>query len=136
MNVFKRIVLNAAGLSLLWLLLVPGASAQTPLEIKKADKLFSGFWIDRKTTRHLLIGVEKDGYVIINDWAGRFEDRGSADAYMAFIKGEKLIMPPDNEHHAPYAEMQITNKKLVYSTKFKDIAGKLIVEKELFVKDR
>jgi hypothetical protein len=43
-------------------------------------------------------------------------------------------MPLDNEHHAPYAETQIIDKKLVYITKFKDVKGKLIVEKELFVR--
>ncbi|GGI51795.1 hypothetical protein GCM10011425_30070 [Mucilaginibacter galii] len=114
--------------------LAPKVSAQTSLEIKKADKLFSGFWIDRKTSRQLLIGVEKDGYVIINDWTGKMQDRGSADAYKANIKGEKLIMPPEFEHHAPYAEILILNKKLIYLTKFKDVTGKEVVTRQSFVK--
>jgi hypothetical protein len=55
MDFYEKMILNVAVFLLLCLLLVPGASAQIPLEIKKADKLFSAFWIDRKTTRHLSI---------------------------------------------------------------------------------
>jgi hypothetical protein len=130
MKFFKTMFLCAV----VWLVLIAGARAQTPQEIKKADKVFSGFWVDKKTSRHLLIGVEKDGYVIINDWVGKMQDRGSADAYKAYIKGAKLIMPPDHEHHAPYAEMQIINHKLVYTTRFKDIEGKEVISKQVFVK--
>lgn len=128
--------LYAALLLPLWLVLTAGATAQTPLEIKMADKLFSGFWIDRKTTRHLLLGIEKEGYVLINDWTGKFQNRASADAYKAYIKGAKLVMPPDHEHHAPYAEMQIINNKLVYTTKYKDVKGKEVTNKQVFVKTK
>jgi hypothetical protein len=134
MHFYEKMILNVAGFLLLCLLLIPGASAQTPLEVKNADKLFSGFWIDRKTTRHLSINIEKDGYVVVNDWTSKYQKQESGDAYKAYIKGEKLIMPLDNEHHAPYAEMQIVDKKLVYITKFKDVKGKLMVGKELFVR--
>jgi len=134
MDFLKKMILGMAVLLSLSLLLVTGASAQTPLEIKKADKLFSGFWIDRRTTRHLSINIEKDGYVLINDWTSKYQKQESCDAYKAFIKGAKLIMPVDNEHHAPYAEMQILNKRLVYITKYKDIEGKQIIEKEAFVR--
>jgi len=134
MNIIKKHIICAVYLLISCFWLVTKAGAQTPLEIRKADKLFSGFWIDRKTSRQLLIGVEKDGYVIINDWTGKMQDRGSADAYTANIKGGKLIMPPDLEHHAPYAEILIQERKLIYLTKFKDITGKPVVTRQTFVR--
>jgi len=134
MDVIKKLTAISASLLVCWLWFAPQASAQTTLEIKKADRLFSGFWVNKKTKRHLSIGVEESEYMLINDWTGNTQETAIVDAYKAFVKGNKLVMPPNSEHHTPYSEMQIINKKLFYITKLKDIEGKSIVEKEVFTR--
>lgn len=55
-------VLSAVGLLLLWLLLITGANAQTPLEIKKADKLCSIFGFTGNKTAFTYRGGERRLY--------------------------------------------------------------------------
>lgn len=89
--------------------------AQSPGEIKRAKLLFEGAWINKKEARHLTIFIEDDGYVTINDWTGNRKN-ASVDAYKAFIKNGKLIMHAETEHHAPYSEIRISGKMLIYQT--------------------
>ncbi|MGY4382986.1 hypothetical protein ACVWYN_000005 [Pedobacter sp. UYP24] len=106
--------------------------AQTPTEIRMAKKVFTGAWVNKKTTRHLTISMEKEGYATINDWTSKYQKQESGDAYKAFIEHGKLIMPAEKEHHAPYSEMTVKNNTLTYVTKFVDFKGKIILEKLLF----
>jgi len=117
------------------LVLGNSVNAQTGPEIKKADKLFGGAWVNKRTTRHLRIFIEKDGYVTINDWTSKKQKQEEGDAYKAYIKKGKLIMPEDLEHHTPYSEMQVKDNTLIYITIFKDNEGKQITDKEFFVKE-
>jgi hypothetical protein len=109
--------------------------AQTPAEIKWAKKIFGGPWVDKKTTRHLRIFIEKDEYATINDWTSKFQKQESGDAYKAIIRNGKLIMYEDHEFHAPYSEISIQNNRLVYMTRYKSYDGKTIIEKQFFVRE-
>lgn len=80
---------------------------------KSTEKLFSGTWINKKTTRHLEISFE-NGYATIIDWTSKFQKPESGDVYKAFLKNGILVMPEDKEHHAPYSEIRIKGNKLIY----------------------
>ncbi len=108
--------------------------AQTTNEIKHAKKLFAGAWLNKKSTRHLLIFIEKDGYVTINDWTSNVQKRESGDAYKAIIRKDKLIMPEDRDHHSDYSEIFIQDNKLIYMTRNKMPDNKIIVEKQIFLR--
>ena len=109
--------------------------AQHPAEIKEAKALFEGAWLNKKTDRHITIFIEEDGYVTINDWTGR-KKGASIDAYKAYITKKKLIMPADTDHHAPYSEILISGKTLVYLTESTGPNDEKLIEKELFVRSK
>jgi hypothetical protein len=109
--------------------------AQTKTAFKEAKKLYEGEWVEKKTKRHISITLQDTDYFLINDWS-EAGDGSSVDAYRAFLKKGKLIMPEDTEHHAPYAELFLKNKRLVYLSKYKDINGKFFYERVAFVKIR
>lgn len=74
----------------------------------------------------------------INDWIAQLNS-GDVDAYKAFIINGKLIIYAENEdHHAPYCEMEIVNQKLIFqcnsALNFKDqfLNLKTEIEKTLF----
>jgi hypothetical protein len=118
------------------LLLAYIAPAQTVKELKQADKIFGGPWVNKKTSRHLRIFLElKEGYFLINDWNSKEQERISGDAYKAFVRNGKLVMPAETEHYAHYSEMIVVNNRLIYITKFKDVTGKMIIDKETYVRE-
>jgi hypothetical protein len=117
----------------LLLFVFKNGKAQQALEIKKAKALFEGAWVNKKANRHLTIFIEDDGYVTINDWIGS-KRTASIDAYKAYIKRGKLIMPAETEHHAPYSEMHIKGNKLIYMTESEDLMNKKVIENVFFVR--
>jgi hypothetical protein len=120
---------------LLLLFLSTNGKAQQALEIKKARALFEGAWVNKKANRHLTIFIEADGYVTINDWVGSKRTAG-IDAYKAYIKKSKLIMPAEADHHAPYSEMYIKGNQLVYLTQAEDLMNKKVIENVYFVRSK
>ena len=89
-------------------------NGQTKSEIALSKKIYEGTWYNKKEKRYIKIYNDDDvNYVTINDWIkGKRDD---ADAYKAFIKGDKLILYAENDdHHAPYCEIEIVNTKLIY----------------------
>jgi len=109
--------------------------AQTAREISRAKAVFEGAWLDKKNDRHLTISIEDAGYVTINDWTGR-KQTASIDAYKAYIKNGKLVMPAETEHHAPYSEIQIKGKTLIYITQTVGLKEEKLVEKIYFIKSK
>ena len=93
---------------LLIYLLIAGTTvhAQTKAEISRSKHLFVGEWLNKKEKRHLSISYETSGYMLINEWQGN--SREHIDAYRAFIKGNKLIMPAyKSDPVRPYTDMII-----------------------------
>ena len=117
------------------MLLPVNTHAQTLHYIRQAKKAFEGAWVNKKEKRHLRIFIEKDGYVTINDWVSKYQKQENGDAYKAFIKNGKLVMPEDAQHHAPYSELIAKNRTLTYLTKYVDPKGKISLEKLIFVKE-
>jgi len=93
-------------------------NAQTKAQIAHFKKKYHGTWVNKKDKRYLRFFFDEDaGYITINDWTGNLDRNKSntIDAYKAFIKGNKLIIPAEhNDHHSPYCEIEIVNKKLFY----------------------
>lgn len=117
-------------------LLTTNARAQTKLEIKQAKHLYEGDWVNKKSRRHLRIIFEPEGYATVNDWVGKFE-AASVDAYKAFVKSGKLILPEDKEEHiAPYCELLVKNNVLQYRCKRILLNSNAFTEGESFVKAR
>ena len=108
--------------ALIWLIviLITGATSQAHAQqkhsIKRIEKLFTGIWINKKSTRHLEISFN-DGYATITDWTSKFQKRESGDLYKASLKNGKLFMPEDTQHRAPYSEILYKNNTLIYLTK-------------------
>lgn len=90
------------------------AYGQTQREIAQSKKMYEGAWYSKKEKRYIAIYYDNQvNYVTINDWIK--DERDGADSYKAFIKGGKLILYAENDdHHAPYCEIQIVNRKLIY----------------------
>lgn len=88
--------------------------SQTKIEIAQSKKNFEGTWYNKTTRRYISIFYDDDiDYVTINDWIKG--QRQNGDAYKAFTEGQKLILYAENiDHHAPYCEIEIVNKKLIY----------------------
>lgn len=105
-------------LSLLIIFISYHVNAQTKAEIKQAKKLYDATWINKKDNRYLTFYFDSEvSYVTVNDWTGSSDPNKSKslDAYKAYIKGNKLILPAENsDHHSPYCEIEIINKKLIY----------------------
>lgn len=76
--------------------------------------IYEGTWYNRKEKRYISINYDDEvNYVTINDWIKG--ERDGADAYKAFIEGEKLILYAENDdHHALYFEIEMVNVKLIY----------------------
>ena len=94
------------------------ANAQTKAEVAAAKKQYAGTWVNKKAKRYLRFFFDVEViYVTVNDWTGN-PDRNksqSMDAYKAFIKGGKLVLPADStDHRSPYCEIRIQNGKLEY----------------------
>lgn len=93
-------------------------NGQTKPEMEHLKKTYSGTWVNKKDKRYLQIYFDEEvDYVTINDWTGSLSRNKSKtlDAYKAFIKGDKLIMPSENDdHHCPYCEITVVNEKLIY----------------------
>ena len=108
--------------SLIWIIVVLTTAGNSQAQSnqkqtqKQIEKLYSGTWIDKQTTRHLDISF-KDGYASITDWTSKFQKRESGDIYKAYFKNGKLIMPEDTKHRAPYSEILYKSNTLIYLTK-------------------
>lgn len=100
---------------------------------QKAEKRFTGTWLNKKSTRVLEIYIE-GGYVTIMDWTKKFQKRESADVYKAFLKNGKLVMPEETEHHAPYSEIRLENNTLIYLTKITGIDKSVTWDKLIFTR--
>ncbi len=91
---------------------------QEKTEIDYSKKIYSGTWQNEKTKRYLQFYFEDDvDYIIINDWTGNIDKSKSEtlDAYKAYIKENKLIIPSENgDHHRSYCEISISNNELKY----------------------
>ncbi|WP_152620293.1 hypothetical protein [Pedobacter lusitanus] len=90
---------------------------QTRAKIAGIKKSFEGLWYNQKTRRYISISFDYGDDALINDWRGKLTNRSTADAYIAFIKGNKLILPEEKEHHGVYCEMLISKRKLLYKCK-------------------
>ena len=107
--------------SSIWLILIlitiGNSQAQSNQQQRvKTEKLFTGLWINKQSTRHLEISFN-DGYATIIDWTSKFQKRESGDIYKATLKNGKLIMPEDTQHRAPYSEILYKNNYLFYLIK-------------------
>lgn len=92
-------------------------NGQTRAEILRAKKLYCGTWINKKEKRYLRFSFDNDAaYVTVNDWVGNshINNSDAMDAYRAYVKGDRLIMPSDNDHHGASCEVYILNKDLVF----------------------
>ncbi|QQT24735.1 hypothetical protein I6J02_13365 [Sphingobacterium spiritivorum] len=106
---------------LLFVCISQTAYAQHKAEIMNSKKIYEGIWRDNANNRNISISYDSAlTYVLINDWTGGIEtvkDKSRAeniDAYKAYIKGDKLIMPAENDdHHAPYCEISVSKKNLL-----------------------
>lgn len=114
------------------------ACAQTKAEIRHAKKLFEGDWINKKAKRHLSISFDYNDYVLINDWHGKFSsDNNTIDAYKAFIKKEKLVMPEEKEDlRAPYCEILRKGNALLYRCKGMGPTAKVFIDEVWFVREK
>jgi hypothetical protein len=90
-------------------------TAKAKMEIVK--EAFEGTWYNKKENRYLRISFDYSDYALINDWVGRSKNAANIDAYKAFPKGGKLILPEEKEHHGTYCEMLISKKRLLYKCK-------------------
>ncbi|MGY0034869.1 hypothetical protein [Pedobacter sp. NJ-S-72] len=104
-------------LTLFILLTVFETEAQVKTEMTAAKKAFEGTWYNKKENRYLNISFDYDDYALINDWVGRSKKSANIDAYKAFPRGGKLILPEEKEHHGAYCEMLISRKRLLYKCK-------------------
>lgn len=122
-------------ISLLTIFLLLFFSGKAQTSKKTSKQLFGGAWVNKKLNRHLTISFEgQDWYATINDWTGK--DQGTADAYKAFIKGRKLVMPAEtDEHRAPYSEMIISGKKLLFRSRGLFADQNKFVDSIYFVRD-
>jgi len=91
--------------------------AKIKTEMTKAKKAFEGIWYNKEANRYLSISFDYGDYALINDWIGESKNDANIDAYKAFPKGDKLILPEEKEHHGTYCEMTISKKRLRYQCK-------------------
>ena len=102
-------------LTILFALICNHSYAQQKNQNFEFERKFEGSWYNKTTKRHISISFEKGiDYATINDWIA-VPKAGEIDAYKAYIENDKLILYAENEdHHAPYCEMEIKNQKLIY----------------------
>lgn len=80
----------------------------------------------------LFFDDQYEGAVLVNEWKGK---RTNIDAYKARVKGDKLIMPEERgDHNAPYCEMLIVNKKLLFRCKGLLLKEAVFTDSTWFVK--
>jgi|GEM_PF-4309368 len=91
-------------------------NGQTKAEIEHSKKIYSGTWVNKKTKHYIEFYFEAEiDYVTLNEWTGSSSKNKSKtlDAYKVYIKGDKFIIPSENDdHHRQYCEISISNKKL------------------------
>jgi hypothetical protein len=128
----------AAGVFICCLLLQADGFAQTKTEIKTAKKLFEGYWVNTKAHRHLLIAFDEQDYATINDWHGKMsDDNNTVDAYKAFIKDNKLVMPEDKtDLRSPYCEILKKGNVLLYRCRDMLTNSKQFTDQVWFVREK
>lgn len=86
--------------------------AQDSITHKNLIAKFSGEWYSKNQKRQLVINYDtENNYFIINDHTKGY----SEDAYYAYPKDDKLILPAQNEdHHSSYCEIDIVKNQLIY----------------------
>jgi hypothetical protein len=112
--------------------------AQSKADIRHAKILFEGNWINKKIKRRLSISFDYIDYVLINDWHGKFSsDNNTIDAYKAFIKNEKLVMPEEKEDlRAPYCELLRKGNAQLYRCKGMVPTAKVFIDEVWFVREK
>jgi hypothetical protein len=112
--------------------------AQTKAELKRAKKLFDGYWVNKKSHRHLTISFEVQDYATINDWQGKMDDDNHGiDAYKAFVNNDKLVMPEDKtDLRSPYCEIVRKGKVLLYRCREMNSNSKRFVEEIVFTREK
>jgi len=89
---------------------------QKNTELKAAKKLYEGEWVNKKAKRHLTISFDTDDHATINDWHGKWsQENNTIEAYKAFLKQGKLVMPEDKtDLRSPYCEIIKKGNLLLY----------------------
>ena len=122
------------------LLLLTGfcGSAQTKAEIAVAKKVFEGRWVNKKAKRHLTISFDTEYYATINDWTGKvIENVNSIDAYKAFVRQGKLVMPEDKtDLRAPYCEIVKQGNTLLYRCRGMNTKDQRFIDQVVFTRER
>lgn len=129
--------------SLLIILLCPilisfNSLAQSKMEVKKAKASFEGHWYSKKTNRHLTIYFDDQTYATINDWTGTPKTgESSIDAYKAFAKDGKLVIPEDKtDLRSPYCEIIRQGNIVSYRCRAMNSRDKKLIFQENFAKIR
>lgn len=114
------------------------ASAQTKAEIRASKRMFGGRWVNKKTKRHLIIVFGAEGYAELNDWSDPINGNSSSvDAYKAWIKGGKLVMPESKtDLRSPYCEIFKKGNALIYRCMSMFRKDNSFVESERFVREK
>jgi hypothetical protein len=114
------------------------ASAQTIAEVKASKKMYEGRWVDKKTKRHLVIVYDGQEYAELNDWTETTGDNSSSvDAYKAWIKNGKLVMPESKtDLRCPYCEIVKKGNALLYRCMSMNTTDKRFIENIWFVRDK
>jgi hypothetical protein len=112
--------------------------AQTKAELKKAKKLFGGYWVNKKAQRHLSISFDVQDYATINDWHGKMsDDNNTIDAYKAFVENDKLVMPEDKtDLRSPYCEIIRKGNVILYRCREMESSSKKFVEETIFIREK
>ena len=89
--------------------------AQKP-DINELSKKYGGTWYSETDKTYITFYFETGlDYATVNSWTSDIDKKENIDAYKAFIKDGKLILPAENsDHHAPYCEISIENNLLIY----------------------
>jgi hypothetical protein len=87
---------------------------------QSALKQFDGIWYCKAENRYMEIfpDATDSSRVTINEWTGVPQRKVAmnVDAYTAWLRGQKLIIPADDkEHRAPYCELSIKDGQLIYT---------------------
>lgn len=89
--------------------------SQSP-DVNALNKKYGGIWYSENEKTYITFYFEKGyDYATVNAWTGTENKKENIDAYKAFIKDSKLILPAENsDHHTSYCEIDIENNQLVY----------------------
>ncbi|MCP2028034.1 hypothetical protein L1276_003202 [Flavobacterium sp. HSC-32F16] len=84
---------------------------------KNLIQKFEGTWYNETEKSYLSFYFEKGyDYATANTWTGDLNKKENIDAYKAFIKDGKLMLPVENsDHHAPYCEIDVKYGVLIYT---------------------